>query len=675
MDKKKKSLLEALNVKVSRVSPSEFAEKNRVMGGGESRWTGPYSFELTPYLREVVDCLQPDVPVTHIAVMKGAQIGFSTGVIENGIPWIISQKPGNILFMAADDDLVRTAVTQKIDPAIDSCGIRHLIGAHTGKNKKRNQRTGDTEKMKEFYGGRMLAWSVKSANKMRQFSSEYGFLDDLDSGKASDEREGSLIKLVDQRFATFGDSAKIFYISTPVTKQTSVIEPLFLKGDQRYYNVPCVHCGGMQKLEWSVNIDKSIHHSGKAGIVFEREEKTGLLIPESVGYRCMHCGEIIDEKYKSQMISAGEWIPTAKPKRRHFRSYHISALYAPPGAYDWTHYANDWCEIYPPENAGKPIIHLLKTFKNVCLGQTFEEQGRGINVIELATNTRNEYKIAIVPNKLSIEDGNGTIVAITIGADLNGTIDDARLDYVVNAWSEVGTSYCIDQGSIGTYNGRKTKKDDERDILSCRLEDVNNIWNPFFKDVINKDWPLDDGTGTMKPIASAVDTGHNAVFVYEFLNNSPLIFGVKGAENNKFTMHDSNAPFFKQQSDRNDCFILEVNKYKDQLADRIELRWYDRDNEGPQPPGFMNFPQPADGKFGIDFFNQYGAERRDYKFNDDGTAIASRWEKKNSSSQNHFWDCDIYAKAARDIFVDAYCKYEGVKKPTWHTFVSMVIKK
>ena len=72
--------LKSIDTKVSRIKPSEFAETHRHMGTAETRWTGPYRFDITPYLREVVDCLSPDVPVSRIAVMKSAQIGFSTAV-------------------------------------------------------------------------------------------------------------------------------------------------------------------------------------------------------------------------------------------------------------------------------------------------------------------------------------------------------------------------------------------------------------------------------------------------------------------------------------------------------------------------------------------------------------------------------------------------------------------
>jgi len=664
-------LLQSFDTKVSRLMPSDFAEKHRFMGTGETRWPGPYSFNLTPYAREILDCLSPDVPVSRIAIMKGAQIGLSTGLIENAIPWIISQYPSNILLMAADDELVRTAMTQKIDPAIDSCGVRHLIGAHSGANKAKNQRTGDTEKMKEFHGGRLLATSVKSAGKMRQFSAKYGFLDDLDSAKVADEREGSLIKLVDGRFTTFGDTAKIFYISTPVTQQTSVIEPLFLKGDQRYYQIPCSCCGAYQSLKWSVDVDKSIHKSGKAGIIYEQDGDSGLVYPDSVGYICEFCGGFIDEKFKYEMNLAGKWEPSAKARAMYFRSYHISGLYAPPGAYSWAQFAQDWCDVWPKENGGKPIIHLLKTFKNICLGQTYEERGRSIDALNLALNTRNEYMPGVVPCKLSKEDGNGSIVLITIGADLNGTTDDARLDYTVMGWSETGTSYCIDHGSIGTYQGRKSKTLDDREVMTYRNEARNNVWDVFF-DIVNKEWQTDEGY-YIKALATGVDVGFHTSFANVFIAKSPLIFALKGTEDNKFTAYDSNLPPFKESIEQAGLYLLQSNRLKDRLSDRIALTWHDK-NE-PQPYGFMNFPQPNDGKFTIEFFNQYSGERRDVKINDNGTAIAARWVKKHSSAQNHFWDTDLYCGAVRDIFVDLVCRENKIKKATWHTFVSIIMQK
>jgi phage terminase large subunit GpA-like protein len=194
------------------------------------------------------------------------------------------------------------------------------------------------------------------------------------------------------------------------------------------------------------------------------------------------------------------------------------------------------------------------------------------------------------------------------------------------------------------------------------------VWKPYFA-ILQRDWETDEG-GKMRVMVSGVDTGYHTNFAYEFMKLNPFILGLKGQEDNKYTPFDSATAMFKE-ADVPGLYMLQVNRMKDQLSERIDLKWMDR--EGQQPAGFMNFPQPTDGKYTMEFFTHYAAERRDVKLNEDGTAVAARWVKKHSTAQNHFWDTDLYNRAVRDIFVDLFCKTEGVKKPSWHTFVSMII--
>ena len=98
-------ILEACRIKLSNMLPSEWNEKNRVMTVGVSPFPGRFSYDRTPYLKGIVDCFSPDHPAHTIAAMKGAQVGVSTGVIEAAIGWIISQCPGNILFLTGHQDL------------------------------------------------------------------------------------------------------------------------------------------------------------------------------------------------------------------------------------------------------------------------------------------------------------------------------------------------------------------------------------------------------------------------------------------------------------------------------------------------------------------------------------------------------------------------------------------
>ena len=146
------NLIDFANVQISNILPSDWAERNRVMTADFSSIPGKFSFENSPHTREIVNCVSSTHPAKRVAVMKGAQIGFSVSVIENAIGWIIVNDPGNILFLVGHEDLVSDA-SEKVDRMIDSTGIRHMIKSTTQRAK--NQKTGDTDTEKMFPEGKL----------------------------------------------------------------------------------------------------------------------------------------------------------------------------------------------------------------------------------------------------------------------------------------------------------------------------------------------------------------------------------------------------------------------------------------------------------------------------------------------------------------------------------------
>lgn len=150
----------------------------------------------------------------------------------------------------------------------------------------------------------------------------------------------------------------------------------------------------------------------------------------------------------------GEWRPTSTPSEEGYFSYHLSALYAPVGMYNWERYVRQYIKANPIDGPQK--TKEMQTFTNLVLGETFEEKGKQIKSNQLQKNTR-EYQIKTLPQRMSEVDGNGLIVLLTCACDLNGTVEDARLDYEVLAWTENGSSYSIDAGSIGTFIPNQTK--------------------------------------------------------------------------------------------------------------------------------------------------------------------------------------------------------------------------
>src|SRR5206468_6159884 len=117
--------------------------------------------------------------------------------------------------------------------------------------------------------------------------------------------------------------------------------------DQRFYFVPCPHCCCEQIFQF-----KNL-----------RWEKGKY---ENVKIECEHCAELIEERFKTKMLSSGRWVATAPGNANiHVVGFHISALYSPLGWKSWADVAKEWDEAQGDENK-------LKTFYNTVLGETYK---------------------------------------------------------------------------------------------------------------------------------------------------------------------------------------------------------------------------------------------------------------------------------------------------------------
>jgi len=660
-------ILDSSQVFLSNIKPSDWAEKNRIMSGGESQYEGRFSYSRTPYCREIVDCLSPDHPARVVVVMKGAQLGASTGIIEPGIGYTIAENPGNILFLTGHTELAEEAVA-KIDVMIDSCGIRHLIKPTA--IRKRAAKTGDTNTKKEFAGGSLISGGAGNHKLLRQRSIKVAYIDDFEAAKGTTKESGNTRLMIEQRLAAYYSKMKLYYISTPELKASSNIEPVYLMGDQRRYYIPCPCCGVMIYLEWAIPLKDADNEM--AGITW-KTDADNKLIPESVGYICQECGGFFNDHNKLELLQAGKWQATAVPERPDYYSYHISSLYAPPGMFDWEHYVRNYMEANPPNAKRKEELH--QTFVNLVLGQTYEPVGESPKAHELQKNIRN-YEIGTLPEKLSLKDGNGRIVLLTCACDLNGIVEDARLDYEVVAWAESGANYSITHGSIGTFipkeNSMRIKADRER--WTYEHGRPFNVWKELEK-VIQADYFTDtDQPRRMKILITGVDTGMYNSFAYPFLDKTnAYAVGLKGKNVEKFVRDEVDRRTFSPSKERAKLYLVEVNMLKDQLRDCMLLK-FDEHNDTEQPVGFMNYPIPSDGKYLLkNYFEHFESEHRLPETTKDGKQIGSRWEKKSSAHQNHMWDVRVYNMVLKDIVTHEVCTDMKIKNYTWADYVQLVM--
>ena len=650
------NLLDSAEHQISNILPSEWYEENRTMTRDLSSMSGNFRYYNTPYAREIVDCLHHSHPAKEIAIMKAAQLGLSTGVVEPGIGWIIKENPGPILYLVGHADLVKKSA-EKVDKMIDNTPIRELGLIQSSVKKERKTKSGDTDNEKQFPGGSLIM-GISNPKFLRNFSVQYGFIDDFDAMKSSSTKAGDTRDLVTKRFSAFNKKKKIMYISSPELADDSNIEAVYLLGDQRKFHIPCPCCKKKIILEWECESIKD--ENEKAGITWDLDE-SGSVIPESIGYICQECGGFFDDRKKMEWLNEGVWIPTAKPSQPDFYSYHINALYAPIFMDGWKEYVYLYMAANPV--GGLRDEKKWQSFQNLNLGLPYKQQGESQSATELQENTR-PYNICTVPENLSIEDGNGRILLLTCAADIGGVEDDGRLDYEIVAWTETGSTYSIDHGSIGTFIPRDPGKVD-RARWTYHHNTNRSIWTEFHK-VLTRQYELDNGR-TLPILMTGIDANYLKDFVFEFIETANLpVVGIKGVGDDRVLRPDVDKKLVRPSQEVRYLYLVENQVAKDNLAQLMKLK-YDPNYHEAQPAGFMNFPTPSGGKYEYkNYFKHFSAE---HKIIDKKGHF--RWVKKSPNHENHLYDCRLYNHAVRDIFLRTLFNEMGVKNGMWSDYVKL----
>jgi phage terminase large subunit GpA-like protein len=663
-----KKVLESISFNTDYLSPSEWIEKNRYIQEHVSeRMFGKFDWSNVPYMKQITDHLSQYDPVTHIALMKGVRIGGTFALVHNGVPYIMSERPTNIMLLSANDTLA-TSTLKGVDDGIDGCNIRHLVGKTSG---ARSKSTGDTLEQKIFNGGyELFNFGGQSIKNMRQKTAGFVAADELDAFKGIDKIGGSFLKAMEDRARSFGEAKKIVYISSPLLLISSLIYKLYLQGNQNVYYLPCPQCGEYIELVWN---ERNINNT-RYGVVFD--VRNGEVIEKSVRYRCGKCeNEFFEKKYKRDMLNNGYWKESMERENKRFVSYRISALYAPPTMDNWYDFARDYQEAFP--RGGTKDDAAYQTFENSILGWPYKPIGYVLKTTELQKNRR-DYKIGDCPFELSKKDNNGEIVIITLAAECNGYDsdpdygDDARIDYEILGHSEKQVTYSADAGSCGTFipkiELRALKKEGvdigklerARKKYSYKLDVENSVW-----DLLEEKIKQTFGTHERRIDVIAIDVGgkfgeYGMEFCKKMINMGYNVLPIKGANKEIFTGKEKNETArMYQMSEDGEKFLVNVNVIKDNLAKYILLKDYiDKDGQLHQPEHYLNFPEydPKAKKYTYrNYFAHYESESRKEK-KAEGMQTRYFWEKKRPDSQNHYLDTAVYNQFIPIYHADLICK-------------------
>lgn len=529
---------------IERMTVDQWADKYRYLSSTSSSEPGLYRTSRTPYLREVMRKLSASDPVQEVVFMKGAQVG-ATEAGFNWLGYIIDVAPGPTLIVAPTDSMSKRNSKMRLDPMIEATPrLKERI------KPSRSRDAGNTTLQKDFPGGTVVLTGANSAVGLRSMPVSKLFLDEVDGYPLDLDAEGSPLDLAKARTRTFA-RRKIFIVSTPTVSGRSVIEHEFGETDQRYFHVPCPHCGSLQDLVF----DQLRWEPGN---------------PETAKYECEHCDELIEERYKPLMFDAGEWVAAA-PENESPRKvgYHINSLYSPFGWYGWSDAVRDW-------EAAQKDPDKLKVFTNTVLGLPWEEQGDAPEW-ELLFNRREDYHVNRVPK---------AVVVLTCGVD----IQKDRIELEVVGWGKGKRSWSIDyRVLIGDTSDRK-------------------VWDDLAR-VVSEVWEREDGI-VMPMTRMCVDSGYNTTQVYDFCRrfDPTRVVPTKGQDKQPIMISTPRAVDRMRNGKPAGAlglYNVGVNIIKSELYGWLKLH---KGEDGSLPPGFCTFPQ-----YGPTYFKGLTAERMQKK--------------------------------------------------------------
>ena len=571
-----------------RLTVSAWADKYRYLSPEASAEPGLWRTSRVPYMREIMDKLSSNDPCEEVVLMKGAQIA-ATECGFNWVAYIIDVSPGPMLMVQPTDEMCRRNSKIRFDPMVEATHrLREKI------KPKRSRDSGNTLLQKEFTGGVIVMTGANSAVGLRSMPVKYLFLDEIDGYPEDLDTEGSPIQLAMARTRTFARK-KIYKCSTPTVEGKSAIDREFNETDQRYYHVPCPHCGTFQPLTWG-------------------QVRWELENPDTAYYECSSCTARIEEHNKTRMLEAGVWVPADESKVNVKRvGYHISSLYSPLGWYSWKQAVFDFLK-------AKANTNDLKVFVNTVLGETWKDKGEA-PPWEGIMDRREKYAFNMPNNEVAF---------ITAGIDVQAN----RIELEIVGWCKDKVSYSLDYRVL------------DGDTSSPA------VWNKL-AEVVGEQWMREDGT--MLPLRlMAVDTGFNTSHVYDFCRryDTSKVIPIKGQDKQPVIIGSPKwvdmSPHGKKAGKLR-LFNVGVSLLKSELYGWLRQRI---DENGVVPPGYCHFPE-----YGPDYFKGLTAEQLEFRL--DKGYRRYQWVKKfprNEPVDCRIYARAAATVVGMDRFTDEYWK-------------------
>lgn len=549
-----------------RLTVSEWSDKYRILTSEASAEAGLWRTARTPYLREIMDEMSPTSPTTQVKVIKGTQLGFSS-IADNMAMCYLDFYPCPILYILPTETLAKGTSKRRLTPSLRAIPrlAKKIIG---GKSK---DDIGETYSKAVAGGNLTLGWSQSTAS-FRSFSARVVILDDVDGFGSFGE--GDVMELGKARADAFANK-KIYINSTPTVEGRSNISTEYEDSDQREYDMPCPECNVLFPYHWDF-------------MQYTLDAKGAL--NGDVMCACPHCGTLIPEYKKTEMMSKGVWQP--RNKGHIHRGYKLGSLYSPKGWLSWNEIAIEFVKAHKLLLKGDD--RLMQVWVNTRDARAWKAKLEGVDITN--AHDRVESYSAQVPDEVMI---------ITMGVD---TQDD-RFEIEVIGHGRNGETWSIDYKVIAG---------DPQFIETQSLLDAY-LFQTFTRH---------DGT-TMKASGIGIDTGgHRTKVMYTYCKAraNQKVFALKGSSVANAPV--TNKTISNMVANELTLFSIGTSLIKDDFYANLAIT--------EQGNNFCHFPNNP--VYNDKYFKMLTAEKRDEK----GKYIKVR-------VRNEAIDCRVYGIAVLSI--------------------------
>jgi phage terminase large subunit GpA-like protein len=590
--------IETIEVR-DKLTVSQWAEQRRIMSKKESRYDGPWSNSICPYLVEIMDSLS-DLNTREVWHQKCAQ---SAGT-EAGNNWVgqtVDEEPAPMSVIGPDENMVKKDFRTRMKPMFESTPSlrRHLKNGDI-RNLLVGQET-ELDRMFLYMGwaGSPISMSSTPVQKI--------IIEEAAKCQHNFGTEATPFSLLRDRQKTFHDISKLYANSTPqIAGDMFDIE--MLATDMRRHWVKCPFCGqfhipNMEYLQMDKN---SVGHLLPA---FHYND------PKCSRYICPMCEKVWDDWKRWQAVQNGKWCPQdcrvnsdgkiegkvfSNPKR----GYYTTTFMIYPGFLTLSSIAHEWAAAQNALKSGNKGP--LQNFINSWLGENWIEKEKETAADRLVPHI-GTYKKETVPDGVQI---------ITIGID-------QQMDhvwYIVAGWGYRCEIWTIEEGRLETGDVRQLAN-----------------WE-MVEDLICKNWHLaGDDKQTKSAVLTAIDCGDQQEAVFDFCmkcqKQGLAAIPVKGSGLGKFDIYRP----VKVRNDKLVRYDLNVNNIKNKLFRFM----YETTDSGPS---FWHLHSETSAEVREHLASEHLVPE---KASLRKTNLV--WQPKADHKPNHLWDAAVYATAAAEI--------------------------